>query len=211
MASLIEQLVQTHGSEVAGQLSGKLGISEDRAAGLLPALAPMILGGLQRQAQQNGGADRVDHILDRHADESVLDNIGGFLSQKADEPVEQVDPGLGGLLGGAGGQASQMIGSQLGLSQDKANQIIPMLAPIVLGFLNRQRHQAGGGSQGQNLVMSFLDQDGDGSILDDVAGMLGGGSGIADLLGGGGSPGQSQSGGGGLLGKVLGGLLGGKR
>ena len=124
MASLIEQLVQTHGSEVASQLSGKLGIPEDKAAGLLPALAPMILGGLQRQAQEHGGADRVDHILDKHADESVLDNLGDFFSRKADEPAEQADPGLGGLLGGAGGQASQMIGNQLGLSQDQADRIV---------------------------------------------------------------------------------------
>ncbi|MCB1233001.1 MAG: DUF937 domain-containing protein [Verrucomicrobiae bacterium] len=212
MASLIEQLVQTHGSEVASQLSGKLGISEDKAAGLLPALAPMILGGLQRQAQEHGGADRVDHILDKHADESVLDNLGDFFSRKADEPAEQADPGLGGLLGGAGGQASQMIGNQLGLSQDQANQIIPMLAPIILGFLTRQRNQAGGGSQGQSLIMGMLDQDGDGSILDDVAGMLGGGSLLGSLLGGGAAPQPGKtSGGGSLLGNVLGGLLGRKK
>ena len=212
MASLIEQLIQSHGAEVAQQVSSKFGISEDKAAGLLPAIAPMILGGLQRQAQEHGGAERVDHILVQHADAGILDDLGGFLSQKAEEPAESADPGLGGLLGGAGTQASQLIGNQLGISSDKAKQIIPMLAPIVMGFLLKQRIQAGGGSQGQNVLMSMLDQDGDGSILDDVAGMLGGAGGLGALLGGGGAPQQpSDSGAGGLLGKVLGGLIGGKK
>ncbi len=211
MASLIEQLVQTHGAEVANQISGQLGIPEEKAAGLLPALAPMILGGLQRQAQERGGAERVDHILDKHADDSILDNLGGFFSRKAEEPVERADPGLGGLLGAAGPQAAELIGDRLGISQEKARQIIPMIAPVILGFLLRQRKQAGGGAEGQNLLMTMLDQDGDGSILDDVAGMLGGGGGLAALLGGGGSPAPAQGGAAGILGKVLGGLLGGKK
>ncbi len=220
MASPIDQLLQTHGTDVAAQLSARLGIPREKAAGLLPAVAPMILGGLQRQAKEHGGAERVDHILDKHADDRVLDNLDGYFSGSDVPPAAAPapDPGLGGLLGGAGEQASRLMGSQLGLSPDKANQIIPMLAPVVMGFLQRQRRQAGGGAQGQSLIMGMLDRDGDGSILDDVAGMLGGGAGLGALLGGGvpdagqASPaGAGTGGGGGLLGKVLGGLLGGRR
>ncbi|MCX6567011.1 MAG: hypothetical protein NTW38_11425 [Candidatus Aminicenantes bacterium] len=47
-------------------------------------------------------------------------------------------------------------------------------------------------------IASLIDRDGDGNILDDVAGMLFQGSG-------------AQSSGGGILGKLLGGLLGGRR
>ncbi|MCB1236248.1 MAG: DUF937 domain-containing protein [Verrucomicrobiae bacterium] len=210
MASLIEQLIQTHGAEVSSQISNQLGIPVEKAAGLLPAVAPMILGGLQRQAQDKGGADRVDHILDKHGDESILDNLGGFFSSMTGKSAP--DPGLGGLLGDAGHQATDLIGNQLGISKDKAMQIIPMIAPIILGFLMRQRNQAGDSGAGQSLLMGLLDQDGDGSILDDVAGMLGGGGGgLASILGGAAQATQASSGGGSLLGKVLGGLLGGKK
>jgi hypothetical protein len=68
-------------------------------------------------------------------------------------------------------------------------KVIVMLAPIVLGYLSRKRDQGGLGAGG---IGSLIDQNGDGSILDDVAGFL--------LQGGGASTG------GGLLGGLLGSL-----
>lgn len=73
-----------------------------------------------------------------------------------------------------------------------------MLAPVILGFLTKKRDQEGMGSSG---ISALLDQDGDGSVLDDVAGFL--------MQGLGGGSTQKQSGG--LLGSLLGGLLGGKK
>ena len=78
-------------------------------------------------------------------------------------------------------------------------KIIPMLAPIILGMLNRTRTSGGAGSAG---VADLIDQNGDGNILDDVAGFL------TQGMGGGQN---SQAGAGGLLGGLLGTLLGGQR
>ena len=66
-----------------------------------------------------------------------------------------------------------------------------MLAPIVLGFLTRKRDQGGMGAAG---IAALIDQNGDGSVLDDVAGFL-----LKGLN-------QQGTGGGGLLGGLLGGL-----
>lgn len=210
MSASLNQLLSQYGGDVAGQLSSKLGIPADKAAAVLPAIAPMILGGLQRQAQ-DGGAERVEHIVDKYGDDQALDNVGGFLSQKADE-IDEPDPGLGGLLGDSGVQASQLMGNQLGIDKNTAAKIIPMVAPLILGFLSKEKKQAGGGTEGQSMIMGMIDQDGDGDILDDVAGMLGGSGGLSALLGGAtGSPSPQGGGGGGLLGKVLGGLFGGKK
>jgi hypothetical protein len=74
-------------------------------------------------------------------------------------------------------------------------RIIPMLAPIILGFLTRQRDAGGIGSQG---IAALIDQNGDGNILDDVAGFLMRG------LGGAQSPPQQR---GGLLGGLLGAVM----
>jgi len=201
MAGFIDQLIAEHGDEIGVQLSQQLGLPKDTAAGLLPQLAPMILGGLQRQAVEHG-PERVDHILDKHADEGILGNLGDFLKTKAEEPDDAVDPNLGGLLGNSGAQASDLLSNQLGLSKGAAAKIIPMIAPIILGALMKQRNTAGGAGSGTSAIIGFLDQDGDGSILDDVAGML-----LKGNLGGG----TQSTGGGGLLSKVLGGILGGRR
>jgi hypothetical protein len=91
-----------------------------------------------------------------------------------------------------------MIANNFKLDGNIASKLIPMLAPVVLGALTKKRDVEGAGSTG---IASLLDQDGDGSILDDVAGFL-----MKGLLGGSGS----QKGGN-ILGSLLGGLFGKRR
>jgi len=194
MSNLLDDFMGSMGSQVTSQLSSKLGIDNKTAGAIIPQVLPMILGGLKKQKDEWGGAERVDHILNKYGSSSVLDDIGGLFASKAEDP--NPDPALGGLLGDAGVQASNLFGKQFNLDGSTAAKIIPMLAPVVLGFLTKKR-DAGAGSSG---IASLLDQDGDGSVLDDVAGFL--------MSGLGGSSSQKK---GGLLGGLLGSLLGGKK
>ncbi len=197
MNDFFEQLVGSMAPEVAQQLSSHLGIDRGTADQILPQVAPLILGGLKRQMEQRGGAPRVDHILNKYGDDSVLDDIGGLFQNMAGS--QNADPQLGGLLGDAGTQAANMLAKNFNLDMNTATKIIPMLAPILLGMLSRTRNTGGAGSAG---IANLIDQNGDGNILDDVAGFLthgmGGGQG-------------SQAGAGGLLGGLLGTLLGGQK
>ncbi|MDX1702335.1 MAG: DUF937 domain-containing protein [Melioribacteraceae bacterium] len=194
MSNLLEEFMGSVGSQVTGQLSSNLGIDNKTANAIIPQVLPMILGGLKKQKDERGGADRVDHILNKYGSSSVLDDIGGLFSTKSQDP--NPDPALGGLLGDAGLQATNLFGKQFNLDSGTAAKIIPMLAPVILGFLTKKR-DTGTGSSG---IASLLDQDGDGSVLDDVAGFLM--SGLA------GSSTQKK---GGLLGGLLGGLFGSKK
>jgi len=78
----------------------------------------------------------------------------------------------------------------LNVDPSKIMKMIPALAPVILGALSRRR-DTGGGISG---IGSLLDADGDGSIIDDVAGFL---------LKGGASKGKGK----GLLGSILGGMF----
>jgi hypothetical protein len=195
MASIMDEFLRSLGPEVSDQLSANLGIERNAVEQMLPQLGPMILGGLKRQKDNFGGQERVDHILNKHGSADVLDNIGDFFSAQVQN--QNADPRLGGLLGDSGLQATNALSKQFNLDGNTAMKIIPMLAPIILGFLTKTRDQSGAGSAG---IASILDRDGDGSILDDVAEMF--------LQG---STGRSRSGGGGLLGGLLGSLLGRRR
>lgn len=195
MGNLLDDFMGSMGSQVTSQLSSQLGIDKSTAGAIIPQVLPMILGGLKKQKDNFGGEQRVDHILNKYGSSSVLDDIGGLFSQKAQD--SNPDPALGGLLGDAGIQASNLFGKQFNLDGNTASKIIPMLAPVILGFLT-QKKDSGAGSSG---IASLLDADGDGSVLDDVAGFL--------MSGLGGSSSSSKSGG--LLGGLLGSLLGGKR
>lgn len=195
MSNILEDFIGSMGPQITSQLSSQLGIDKSTAGAIIPQVLPMILGGLKKQKDNHGGEARVEHILNKYGSSSVLDDIGGLFSQKAHD--EKPDPALGGLLGEAGVQASNLFGKQFNLDSNTAAKIIPMLAPIVLGFLTKKKDSG----EGVSGIASLLDQDGDGSILDDVTGFI--------MSGLGGSPSSSQ--GGGLLGGLLGSLLGGKK
>ena len=195
MSDFIGDFMSQFGPDVSRQLGANLGIKPNQAGQIIPAVIPMILGGLKRQMETRGGADRLDHILNKYGSEDVLGDIAGAMAAKA--RAADPDPQLGGLLGPSGVQASQMIGQKFGISADKIMSLIPMLAPLVLGALSKQKNQAGGPGLGG--LAALIDRDGDGNILDDIGGFL------APALGGG------SSGGGGLLGSLLGGLFGRKR
>lgn len=195
MPGFLDEFMKSYGPEVSKQLAGQLGIKNNVAQQIIPQVVPMILGGLKRQMEQQGGAPRVDHILNKYGSPSVLDNISGLLTQKAKD--SNPDPKLGGLLGDSGIQATQLLSEKFGLNLSTAMKIIPMLTPLILGALTKKRDTGGAGSSG---ITALLDRDGDGSILDDVAGML-----FQGLAGGG------AKGAGGLLGGLLGGILGKKK
>ncbi len=89
----------------------------------------------------------------------------------------------------------------LGGGSDLFKSLLPMLAPIVMGFLGKQAAGSAASAQGA---------DAGGGLGDLVGGLLGGGEGgggLGDMLGG--LLGGGGDGGGGGLGDLLGGLLGG--
>jgi len=193
--SFIEDFMKQFGGETASELASNLGIKKSAASQMIPQIAPLILGGLKRQKDTHGGAERVDHILNKYGSADVLDHIHDMMAEKAHD--QNPDPRLGGLLGDSGVQAAQMIGQKFKLDAGAAAKLIPMISPLILGALSQKRDKDGAGSSG---IAALIDQDGDGSILDDVGGFL-----MKGLLGGGGR------GSGNVLGSLLGGLFGGKR
>lgn len=198
MSDFVSDFMKQYGPTVSKQLSSNLGLKKSQASQLIPQVIPMILGGLKRQMQTQGGAPRLDHILNKYGSEDVLGNISQVMIEKShqDEP----DPRLGGLLGDSGVQASELIGKKFGLSAKQAMSLIPMLAPLILGALSKRKNQPGG--EGLGGLSALIDRDGDGQILDDIMGYL------SPALNSGRS---SRGGAGGILGGLLGSLLRRKR
>ena len=192
MPNLVEEFISSLGPDVTKKMSSATNIDQGTLQQLLPVIAPMILGGLKKQKDERGGQDRVDHILNKYGNPSALDNMDDLFKQKLND--NSTEPNLGGLLGNAGTAATNMLTNNFKIDSNMAAKLIPMLAPIVLGFLTKKR-DSGTGSSG---LAGLLDQDGDGSVLDDVAGLFLGG------LGGSSNKGNPLT-------DLLGGILGGKK
>jgi len=196
MFSLQDLLGQQQGGEAVEQISQNVGAEPSAVNSAIQAALPMILGGLANNAQTPQGAESLNNALEQDNHASVLDNLGGLggliFGQPSTPPPPQADAGgiLGHIFGNSQGQVAQQVSERSGLSAGQVAQILMMLAPIVMGYLGRQKQQqgvgadglggliggllggqAGGFSTGAAAGGGLLDRDGDGSSMDDIASM----------------------------------------
>ncbi|MGL6291401.1 MAG: DUF937 domain-containing protein [Silanimonas sp.] len=212
MSGLVEQLMQTLGPQVIEQMSGKLGASPQQTRSGLAAALPVILGAMQRNASSPDGASALQGALQRnHANADLGGLVGAVLGGRNSDGAAI----LGHVLGQRTPRAAQGIGAASGLDGAQAQNLMAMLAPLVMGALGKQASGGGnlasilggatqqldqqGGGIGSKLMTAVLDRDGDGDVdFADLAAMASGGN-AAPPSGGGG------------LGGLLGGLFGGGR
>lgn len=202
MSSLIDQVEQQLGPQGIAQLSRQLGVDEAQTRQAVPAALTALLGGLGREAATPQGAQQLSGALDRDHDGSILDNLGGLLGGAGAMGGAGGQGGLAGMgagilrhvLGGRQPQVESHLGQATGLGSAKMGQLLALLAPIVLAYLGRQKRQQGLDAGGLGEVLrgerqqarqratqsglgglgGLLDMDGDGNIMDDLAGLAGG-------------------------------------
>ncbi|MEO5583233.1 MAG: DUF937 domain-containing protein, partial [Saprospiraceae bacterium] len=129
--------------------------------------------------------------LDRDHDGSIMNDIMGFIrgsAQPANASAANGSGILGHILGGLQPNVVDMISRISGIDKSKVGQLALTIAPLLLGLLGKQRQEAGlnvGGigsllkqsaqsvaHQPQtSLINKFLDRNGDGSVIDDLARM----------------------------------------
>lgn len=198
----LTSLIQSQVSEgLIDQLSSQLGGADrGKTAAATTGILSTLLGAMARNASTPDGASALNSALERDHDGSILEDVMGMVTGQKSAPNERAVNGAGILnhvLGKRQGGAVDMISKMSGLDSGQTGNLMSMLAPMVMGMLGKAKREsnldAGGISdllggfakqeQSKNPAMSlitgFLDADGDGSIIDDVAGMLGKG-----LLGG---------------------------
>ncbi|OAD92546.1 hypothetical protein A7A78_01165 [Aequorivita soesokkakensis] len=207
MASILDLLSSDLGKQLISGASAQTGQSEDKTANVLSMALPVILGAMQRNAATPQGAESLNNALnDNRHDGSILDQLGGLLGGGSTDS-NLLNDGAGILkhvLGGNQQKVEQNISKTSGVDAGSVAQIIKMAAPILMGVLGSQKRKDNVGQGGigdllgsvlgkntnhdQSFLESLLDADGDGSVIDDVAGMVMGGNkkkgGLGGLLGG---------------------------
>jgi hypothetical protein len=187
------QMLQGHLTEdVINQLSQETGASPEQTQTAAAGIFSTLLGGLAKNAQSEQGASGILSALDRDHDGSILNDVMGLVTGAAQGGNATNGAGiLGHILGGQQQGAAQMISQVSGMDQGGVTQMMMKLAPMVMGALGQAKQQQGfdasglagmlGGAVQQQqssnplmqLATSFLDKDGDGSVVDDLMGMVG--------------------------------------
>ena len=170
------------------QIASKLGVDDATAKKAVSEGGATILSGLQANAHTPGGASSIEKALGKH---------GGEVSGGAVD-IDRVDTAdgqkiLGHIFGGREKQVAQKLTDEPQTAGIDFGTLLPMLAPIVMGFVSNARKGKATGTAAS--------ADGGGF---DLGGMIGG-----LLSGGAGAAGGSGRAGGIDVGGLLGGLLGG--
>ena len=218
--SLIDLLTGSAGNQVASEAGNKFGISKNQVIALLAVAAPLVISYLRKKSQEDPNeAEALNNALDK-------DHDGSILGDPSQVEARQQEGGsiLDHVFGGQKATVENQLSQNTGISMDKIGPILAMLAPLIMGYIGKEKQSGGvtsGGGLG-DLLGGILGsaqnqaQAQNSNPLNDILGsVLGGGSQqssgnplndiLGSVLGGGNQQQQSQGGLGGLLGSILGG------
>ncbi len=219
--SLIDLLTGNTGSQVADRAENKFGISRNQVLALLAVAAPLIISYLRKKSENSTEAESLNKALDKDHDGSILNDPSQLESREAEG---------GSILNHIFGNDKQNVENKLsqntGISIDKIGPVLAMLAPVIMGYIGKEKQQsnvgagglgglldgilgnAAGAGQGQGQQSNPL-QDILGSVLGGSSNGQSSGNPLSDILGNvlGGNDQKKQQGGGGL-GDILGSFLG---
>ena len=217
--NLIDLITGNAGNQVASQAQNKFGIEKNQIIALLAVATPLVISYLRNKSQDNKEAEALNSALEKDHDGSILDN-------PAQVEARQQEGGsiLDHIFGGQKSQVENQLSQNTGISMDKIGPVLAMLAPLIMGYIGKEKQTSGvnsGGGLG-DLLGGILGgaqnqaQAEPSNPLNDILGsVLGGGSQqssgnplndiLGSVLGGTNNQQQQQGGLGGLLGSILGG------
>lgn len=205
MSGILDLLNSEMGQELIKGTSSQMGMDSKSTSGALSAAIPLILGGLKNNSASSEGSAQLLGALQnsKHSSGSMLDSLGSILGGSEIDQDVMEDGGriLGHVFGGQENNAANALSKSSGIDMNSAMNLLKVAAPLVMSYLGRQTSQnkisdQGGisdligrllGGQGADMAsMASLIQgfDGNDSSLDDIAGMLTGGSKSSGGLGG---------------------------
>ena len=165
-------------------ISQQTDASPNQAKAALASAIPILMNALAKNSSTPEGAAALHNAISRDHDGSLLDNLGGFLSNPAAANGAGI---LRHVLGEKQPNVVNYISSDSGLNGASVGRILEIAAPIVMGFLGKKSGGGGGGGllggllnsylnhetqqapQSQSVINQILDRDNDGNVKDDIA------------------------------------------
>lgn len=196
--SLVDLITGSTGNQVAQEAENKFGISKGQMIGLAAVAVPLIVMYLKNKSEDADEAESLNKALDKDHNGSILSNPSQAL-EKQSEGNSILDH----IFGSEKSAVESSLASKTGISMSTIGPLLATLAPIVMGYIGKQKQESGVSSGG--------------GLSDLLGGILGKASNDAqaepsnplnDILGGLLGGGNSQSGGN-PLNDILGGLMGG--
>lgn len=173
---LVDLLMNSGNGDLLKQISGLAGTDEKGSKDLLSTLGSAMLGQVKGRVESKSlDSSRLEDLIHDSKYAQMLDQPSAHYNDT--NMQEKGNDLLGYITGSKEGsrEVASQVSQKTGVSSSIIKSLLPMLAPLVIGSLGKGL--TGGGSiqnnaeSGSSGLISLLDFDHDGSVLDDVAGL----------------------------------------
>lgn len=164
---IIKLLLGSSG-DMIDAMSQKSGLAANDVEAVVSKIAPIFMQRANENFKSDADSSNFLEIIRRS-------NLGEMADAPQNISVAEGNELLGVLTGSKenSNALASDVGSQLGISADSIKTLLPMIAPMIAGMLNNQlkasnlQDSADSGSM-MSMLTQFLDQNKDGSIVDDI-------------------------------------------
>lgn len=204
MSIILDILNSSQGSDLINGVSQQLGLSKDQTASALGSAMPLILGAMKNNSSSSDGAMGLLGALSnpKHGG-GILENLSSVLGGSSIDDDVLTDGGniLGHVFGGQENNAAGAISKSSGIDMSSAISLMKVAAPFIMGYVGNKAKSSniadgnglsdllGGllgnsGNSMQDMASKLQGFDNNDFSLDDIAGLLSGGSNTSGGIGG---------------------------
>ena len=171
--SLLKTILEANNGAVVKNLASQFGLDNQQIEGALKNLVPALAVGASKKVQNDGGMNAILDLVNSGNFENDLEQTSKLDSSSLTDGGNSI---LGMLLGSkdvsrnVAGHAAK----ETGIDSSILKKMLPVVATLAMGSIAKNKSSLNlgdTGSQGQSMLMGFLDADNDGSVVDDLLGM----------------------------------------
>jgi hypothetical protein len=184
MNAITQMIMQQLGGSASHTIAQRFGISETTANTAIQMAVPLLVTALARNASQPQEAQNLHQAIANDHDGSIFDNIRGYLGNPQSANGAGI---LGHVFGNQQPTIQNNLAQATGMDQSSAGGLLETLAPLIMGSLGQAQQQNGLDASGlsnylnvqqqeaqttapgaMSMLSSMLDQNKDGSSMDDL-------------------------------------------
>ena len=184
MSEIMNTLLDTLGGNGLALLGEKAGVNKKTAGKAMAAILPSLIHALNKNTSNQEGANSLNNALKKDHDGSILENIFDSLKEQDTSSGQGI---LDHIFGKKQPAVQTGIGRSIGINPSTIGKIMSLVAPFLMGALGKARNEnklnaedisdllskeessiKSRSRKKLSPILSFIDQDSDGEITDDL-------------------------------------------
>jgi hypothetical protein len=178
--NILEAVLGSQGGGATQQLGQQFGLNESQVSSALTALVPALAAGFQQNMSSPQGLDGLLSALGGGQHQRYVDDSNTLAHP---DTVTDGNAILGHVFGSkdVSRQVATRAATQTGIGEGVLKSMLPVVAAMMMGTMSKQMAPAGaqqanvapGGDALIGMLTPMLDSNRDGSMIDDVIGIIG--------------------------------------